>query len=239
MAGKKKPEGAPAYMALYTTLMIVLLGFFIVMNSLSQEREAGFHDGIGDIKNAFGLEGGIGLLQFRLFNFGDGFIPLARRMKKSGGRAGFRDSILAGRGGGGMIDEDTDARDAGEYIRISVPFRFQGDSDVLPSQMAEYFKVAGMGLAGFDDVEFVIRVFCGESTLEDRNRRLATRRAAAISRYLNRACMIPAAQMCAVGYSSMRYFRTDIAESKFHESDRDQMIFLYIYQGSGDQSEAG
>ena len=59
MGKKRKEELAPAYMGLYSSLMILLLAFFILLNSMATVQEAGFKAGIGKVQNAFGWKGGV------------------------------------------------------------------------------------------------------------------------------------------------------------------------------------
>ena len=59
----KKAQGAPAHVQLFSTMMILLLAFFIVLSSLiEKENDSGFENSIGDIQNAFGVLGGLGML---------------------------------------------------------------------------------------------------------------------------------------------------------------------------------
>ena len=58
------PKGAPAYMGQYASLMTILLAFFIVMLTLGQDRASKFRDGVGQIRNLIGLQGGTGVLEF-------------------------------------------------------------------------------------------------------------------------------------------------------------------------------
>lgn len=59
-----KPAGAPAYMGQFASLMTILLAFFIVMLTLGQNRVAQFKEGVGQIRNMIGLQGGSGVLDF-------------------------------------------------------------------------------------------------------------------------------------------------------------------------------
>jgi hypothetical protein len=83
--GKKKfiDTGAPAYMAQYTALMTLLLAFFILLNVLSESKESGFKDGIGQIRNAFGQVGGLGIFSYTFSGKGAAHPPAPPVLKNA------------------------------------------------------------------------------------------------------------------------------------------------------------
>lgn len=203
MSPKKKKDGAPAYMALFTTLMILLLAFFIVLSTMTTEQESGFRSGIGDVKDAFGTVGGLGLLSYDLFRISRSAVPVPRGEVEDSGEVGFHRSLVEGSGGGGNTEAKPEKEPMPEYLRVPIPFAFDPGSDVLPVDMANYLDVTGTGFAVFD-VQVTVRSAStefGQVSDED----LALRRALAIVRYLHRSCGVPFERMQAVGYGSSRY----------------------------------
>lgn len=224
MPRRTNPEGAPAYMQLFTTLMILLLAFFIILSTLTEQQDSGFRSGIGDVKDAFGTVGGLGLFSYDLFRIAPGAIPAPSGAAESTGEIGFHRSLVEGSGGGGNTEARPEKNPLPEYLRVPIPFTFEPGSDVLPVEMAHYLDVTGTGFAVFD-VELTVRSYCtegGRAPDED----LALRRALAVVRYLHRACGVPFERMQAVGYGSTRYLG---AEDDGETGARgDQEHFFYV-----------
>ena len=59
-----KEASAPSYFVQYAALWCLMLAFFVVLLSMGHQRTAEFKSGMGMIRDAFGLKGGMGILAF-------------------------------------------------------------------------------------------------------------------------------------------------------------------------------
>lgn len=232
MPKKKEEEGAPAYMAMFTTLMILLLAFFIVINSMSTTKSTPFNEGIGQVQDAFGISGGFGLMRFTTFRSmvkRDGGVETAKDPESI---VGTKKKHVEGLGGVGSTDLDYEPKPKNEYVRISVPYRFEKGSAVIPADLANYLEVAGMGFAMFN-TEFTIRTVTTEGSTSQVNRELSTKRAVAIMRYMHRACGINYEKMASAGYNNNRYF--EVADEEKNTDRNKQQTYFYIFRKIKDE----
>jgi hypothetical protein len=247
--GKKIVEvGAPAYMAQYTSLMTILLAFFILLNTMATEQESGFKAGIGDVKNAFGMEGGLGLFQFTFAGKGASYAP---NPEKSGDEyKGLHKNLAEREGGSGNTSVDTQDKKLPKYLRIKIPGEFSGKSSRLPAVTKTFLDQVGMGFALFD---YKINIVCysgrrswalvaqlpGESkseAIERMNRTVAFNRAVQIMRYLNRKNGVDYSRMEADACTYRRYLDRTGADDKDEKEEKDdnalskkQEAFFYIF----------
>ncbi len=233
MAKKKDEGGAPAYMALYTSLMIVMLAFFILLNTMANKQEAGFKAGIGDVKNAFGLKGGFGMFRFTYFNSKGTNQMIHDEHVDEDGEVGLHEDSTKGKGGGGNTDEDVDDAQLGRYIRVSIPHVFDYQSTMIPKEMADYLEVTGTGFALFD-YQISIRSYSGESGSPQIDTEIASKRASSIMRFLNQTCHIPLPRMEAVGYADMMFVGNTSDNPDGTASEKKQALYFYIYRESKD-----
>ncbi|OVE76283.1 hypothetical protein BVX97_01570 [bacterium E08(2017)] len=227
MGKARKPpeeEGAPAYMAQYTALMTILLAFFICMLTMGEEKASEFQSrGMGYIKDAFGLKGGLGLLNYwkaimRKF-------PETRYDEEKD-----KDRHLLGYQKGAFQAEQLDAegilkmemQDWGYSVRIKTPLTIGEKSVVLDKEARSFLdKVGGVfyNLPGY-----VITACCYESRNEDNeeNLRKASKSAATVTAYLEGKCGIPRERLNSIGYSSSRYLGDN------GNSNPDQGVVFFI-----------
>ncbi len=224
MARKVVDVGAPAYMGQYASLMIIMLAFFILLNALSQVKEGGFKSGIGEVKNAFGLAGGLGFFNYAFLGRGGGYAPNPNSDQI--GESGVDKSLLMGDGGSGDTDLDVKGRDKAKYLRIKLPFDFPKFSDKISPQMAEELKKIGIGFALFD-YKVLIRSYTKDYSDVERNKLLSLTRTAQIMRFLNKTAGVPYSKMECSGYSDERYFSADNKE-RTGESPS-QGTYFYVF----------
>lgn len=204
MAKKVIQRGAPPYMGQFTALMTILLAFFILMQALSTVQQAGFKAGIGDVKNAFGMVGGLGVFKFTFFGRGGAKIPNPETDKVDK-EEGIHENLVKSSGGTGNTDAEANESKLGKFFRLKIEGDFEKGKSNIPPEMAEYLSKAGMGFALFD-YKISIRCYTEEMGDDNQNRILATARAAQIMRYLNQRSGVPYSRMSCAGYTTPAYF---------------------------------
>ena len=226
MPKKKDEGGAPMYMALFTSLMTVLLAFFILLNTMAKQQEAGFKKGIGGVKNSFGLKGGFGLFQFTFFNSFKTSQPVDEEHESEEGEEGIHEDTTSGEGGAGNTDEELDKLNLGEYLRLTIPKRFELQSTSINNELAKYLEVTGTGFAFFPN-QIGIRCYAGDTGKPEIDRGIASKRAASIMRFLNATCHIPISRMYSVGYPFKKNLVRDLVSPE--DLNSKQLTYFYIY----------
>jgi outer membrane protein OmpA-like peptidoglycan-associated protein len=208
MAKDEEPDGVPAFYQLFATISMLLLGFFVILNSLRVQQEAGGRKGVGEIRNAFGLESGFGLFNFSVFD-----VPRKRRSfsteEGDKDKTGVHEKFLHGQGKAADVNEAPEEHPLGKYLVLQMPrkYPFEDGSTVIPEELADYLMKAGFALENeFPEHQVVVRSFCQEYEQQEKDRLLATQRAAAIVRYLNIVAHISYDRMRATGYATERFF---------------------------------
>jgi len=237
--GRKKfvDTGAPAYMAQFTALMTLLLAFFILLNVLADKKESGFKDGIGQIRNAFGQSGGLGVFSFTFAGKGAAHPPAPPTPKDAEIKeSGFEEDIVRGDGGQGSSDAETEKKTTPTYLRYRLPVSFPPETFKPDEEMVAKLDQIGLGLALFD-ARMDIKCFSIDTGNFRLDRNIATKRAANILAYFNAKYQIPFENMTSSGYGSKRYFEksleTEASEAEKAGADFDseskQGIYIYIF----------
>lgn len=201
---KKVLLGQPLYMAQYTSLMIILLAFFILLQTMSTTQEGGFQSGMGKVKNAFGNIGGMGLFSFVSSGSGGTDVPNPR---SSGDKSkqGIHENLVRGEGGMGNTSAEVNDASHGRYLQVEIPINFPKHRATLTGEAKttlDKFKV------GFILYDYKIIVKCYSNEFQDRykDNLLAMQRAANIIRYIHETARIPYSRLEALGNSSSRYY---------------------------------
>ncbi|RMD78217.1 MAG: hypothetical protein D6820_10340 [Lentisphaerae bacterium] len=214
------PDGAPAYMGLYAGLMTILFSFFILLNTLNKQQEAGFKSGMGKIRNAFGLKGGFGLLNYMQMVRGRSNVE-SEEEAKPGELAGTPKDITLGQGGSGNVDQDADKFKLNRYVQVRLNFDFpKGSSDLTP-ELRSFLEKIATTLQVFN---YAIAVKCVAADSGDpvRDLELANKRAFKIMLYLHHQGNIPVNRIQAVGLTSPVYLSSPahiIPLSKNHQAN--------------------
>jgi len=234
MKRKVVDVGAPAYMAQYAGLMVLLLAFFIVLVSLSQVQEGGFKSGIGDIKNAIGFAGGYGIFNFTFLGKTGGYAPNPK--DEESGELGFNKLLHQGEGGSGDTDLSVQKPDSFGFVRFRFPYEFPKGSEKLSPEMAAELKRLGIGFGLFDS-KVQIRCFSSEYGDSARDREIALSRASQIMKALLNA-EVPSSKVSCIGYSGDRYFevapelKPDDSSSFFQKPRKEspkQGAYFYVF----------
>jgi len=199
---KKKPEGAPAYMGQYASLMTILLAFFIIMLIPGQDRVAQFRVGVGLIRNMVGLTGGAGVMDF----WRTARRPAAPRVLKDeaedpealllGYEADSADSYSLG--GSGV--ESVSFLALRDTLQLHSPIRFEPGRIRATRESQPALDHAAALLYSFPEHRIVgiVRVHAPPGAA-DEERRLASRRAAWLTRHLVENGRIPAERIRSLG----------------------------------------
>ncbi len=204
MARNKKPEGgAPAYMAQFTALMTILLAFFICMLTLGQSRVAKYKNGVGHVRDAFGVSGGLGLMPYwkAIMRRYPEIKPEPDRKKRKliGYRCGTFHSETVG------LAEAIRARlrQTHRSVRIMTPIRFAAGSAALDDEARTYLGSLGQVVFAMTNCRLTISCYApgdAEETIS-----LSAMRAAAVTRYLVGACGLPPDALSGIGYADTKY----------------------------------
>ena len=234
MAKDVKPpeeQGAPAYMAQYTALMMLLLAFFIAMLAQCSFGPplAGMQKGLGGIRNALGIQAGWGILPFmsQVDKTVRQIFPRTDQVKEED-----RDRNLIAHPRQSML-RNAVIRDEwmsltpltrGKTLRVTTPIEFpEGQASLRASDM-EYIERVGGVLQSDPSLGLVIRVLVPDAREPDAAELLAAQRAAVVARYLRDVSGVPSARIRAVGYAFDRY----LGEVPAERTRSGQVVWFYI-----------
>lgn len=225
--GKKKDEGgAPAYMGLFTSLMTVLLAFFILLVSMADSQDAGFYHGVGSIENSLGITGGLGMMAFARAAGETGVLGVT---EESNARSQ-RQFHTEGEGGTNNTDlENTEETEPGKYIRIYIPIPFEkGTSNIAKgSKLDNYLKNISLSFFATKN-DIVVRVYSNDAGSPDENLKLAIKRSQTICNVLQKNG-IDFERTTAVGYTSDVYFEfEDTVAQQVRQTN--QAAYFYFYR---------
>ncbi len=224
MAKKKAEEGAPAYMALMAGLWIIMLAFFILLNTMATVQEAGFKAGIGKVKNAFGHMGGMGILN-NLFLGKGGAASIG---DSPTGEQGMDDKSMRGKGGGNNTDLRFENSKVGEYVRIKIPYSFPPGSATLTPEIEDYLDKAGGGFSLLE-LSLAVKNYSGDADSYEKRVDLSMERANNIKARLKSTFRYPEDMIKAEGYPDVRYLSSQETERK-ELADSRQATFFFIFQ---------
>jgi len=218
---KKVLDGQPLYMAQYTALMIILLAFFIVMQSLSTVKSSGFQKGMGEVKNAFGLSGGLGLFGYIMPSRGSSAAnPIG---SGTSDKYGLHENLSKGHGGLGNTDAETKKSEQGKYLQVKIPIVFEKDKAAITPAGRIVLDKIKIGLM-LGDYHIAIKCFAHDHRDPVQDNALALQRAANIMRYIYEQGQIPYSRMVALGNSSIRYYPSIKADAI-----PEQEVFFYLF----------
>lgn len=201
---RKEEEGAPAYMTQFTALMTILLAFFICMLTLGQQKTAQYKKGFGQIRNAFGVRGGQGLLDFwrklrdRNPNVDVGETGEDARLR------GFRRGDFSRTRFDRSRHVRTEIERRGSLVHIRTPVSFPEGACTLTAESRRFLDDAGGVLYGLPEYAVDVMHCCAPADGGD-GETLAARRSAAVVRYLRDHCGIADHRLRAIGYADGRY----------------------------------
>jgi chemotaxis protein MotB len=223
---KAEEDEAPGYMVLYSSLMSLLLAFFVTMLAMGQERTAQFKTGVGQIRDAFGLRGGFGVLPYwRSMSqwLASDYPKVTKEEDQDAKLIGYLKGVLWREGLDESFILDIEYDRMGATIIMRTPIKF-GVGNAFLERDSRWF-LNRMGGVFYNLPEALITVSClvetsGREAEDDRaDEYLAIERAVAVNRYLIDEVKISEERLQAVGYAHERYLR---------RLDEKEVVFFYI-----------
>ena len=227
--GKKPDEGgAPAYMGLFTSLMTVLLAFFILMVSMADSQDAGFYHGVGQVQNTLGVKGGLGVMNFARAAGDKGMLGVTEEEEDADASKQLLFNTEGDRGVGTVDIENIEEVDKGFYISVFIPHIFEKGSAriVHNSQLEDYLKKMSIGFLTVKE-DIMIRSYAEDGVSKTDNQILATKRANAIMKFLHTKG-IAYKRLSSIGYNFDRYF--DFSDVQKQIRLNGQASYFYIYK---------
>ncbi|MFH0878846.1 MAG: flagellar motor protein MotB [Lentisphaerota bacterium] len=204
-----KESSAPAYFVQYAALWCLMLAFFITLLTLGSQKSAKFKVGMGLLRDAFGLKGGLGLLPYwRKLTSGSGDNnPAVQKVKPedAGDVVSYFKGMLWKEGLSSVSILHTEADDRGISIYVEAPLQFATNSATLDRDTRGFLSRIGTLFYNLPNTVITVNCLVTNSASDNANLLLAAERVSAISRYLQEQCQIPRRQLDAVAYSHDRY----------------------------------
>jgi chemotaxis protein MotB len=207
-----KEDQAPAYMTMYASLWCIMLAFFVTLLSMGQQRTEEFKEGLGQIQNAFGREGGFGLLQFmrghRMTRPGANLDSRREDTADPQDRAeliGFFKNMLWREGLSSVAILDVKVDSGGANVILQTPIEFQADYANLSMEDRKFLNKIGAIFYNRSDLSIRVDCYTRPSEDDSNDMILALERASAVTRYLAGECRISENRLSSLGYGSTRF----------------------------------
>ena len=204
-----KESLAPAYFVQYAALWSLLLAFFITILTMGKTKNSEFKSGVGFIRDAFGMKGGLGMLPFwrkASSSQSDEASPIQTpESEEPGDLIGFVKGLLWKEGLSSISILRTEVDDRGVNVMLKTPIVFPPGSALLNQDTQKFLNQMGGIFYNLPKTVISINCLTMDSGSEERDLFLASERAAAVARYLKETCRIPGSRIDAVGYSHARY----------------------------------
>ncbi len=222
--GKKKEEDeeAPDYIAQYTSLMTILLAFFIIMLSMGSDKTADYQSGMGYIRNAFGSQGGFGLMPFwRGIWQRNPDIEVEESESEEDHLVGYEKGKLSldSLDAEGILKAEI--QDWGRYVSVTVPISFPENEAAITDGAKEYLKGLGQLFYSLDGYRVTVCAYVSTGDHEA-DQVLATKRSVLIMRYLRDEYNIDDHRIRSAGYAFPDYLDSGKAEG------REQMVTFVV-----------
>lgn len=211
---KPKESLAPSYFVQYSALWCILLGFFVMLLSLGNSQMGPGTEGVGEVRDAFGTNGGAGLLSFAknvIFGSNDGSSKSFRIRQSTSSRGSGMDGYIRGllkKQGLGDISNIVLLESEDEMkVQLKVPVAFYENDQLEKDSIIFLEKLSGV-LIDLREYNIEVMAVCAsdEADADHENcQRSAMLRAAVVARFLMEAASMSPDQVRAVGYSDTRF----------------------------------
>lgn len=199
MPEKKKPAGAPAYMAQYTALMTILLAFFILMLTMGHEKTAGFKEGVGQIKNLIEFTGGRGVLDFWRSMRKPGLPKKVKEADAPGAKLiGYEEDAIDQFSLDASSIQQIDFMDERKTLRLRSSIRFEPGQVRMARNTQYALDQAVATIYSLQDYRVVVCALA-DTGKPEADRLLAAQRAAWLVRHITTHAQIPRERIRALG----------------------------------------
>lgn len=204
---KPKEELAPSYFVQYSALWCILLGFFVMLLSLGSTQMGPGADGLGEVRDAFGTTGGLGLMPFAknaLFGRHDGGASSFRIRKSAPNQVLKIDGYIRGmlwKKGLSDISMITvvHSHDSSTVI-LQLPISFQANEH-LGRESVKLLEMLGEVFLSLRQYDMEVMAVCDDAPDPAACQRVALLRSAVVARFLTDSAKLVPERVHAVGFS--------------------------------------
>ncbi len=204
---------APAYFVQYAALWCLMLAFFVTLLSLGTQKSAQYKEGMGAIKNAFGIEGGFGLLPYSRGHNADessdsaidSFKSDIRRSDQKADLVGYFKNMLWKEGLSSVSILKIQVDELGARIALQTPIEFVPGRAVLDVDTRKFLNKIATIFYTRPDLQLSISTLVRDLPTTDENLMMAMERSGAVARYLQEVCRISPDRLDIMGYNDTRY----------------------------------
>lgn len=210
----KKPQEqlAPAYFVQYSSLWCIMLGFFVMLLSLGNTQKGPGVEGVGEVRDAFGTKGGMGLFAFAknvIFGRNDGNSGSFRiRQNTDGGGVEGDNNYVLGllrkQGFSDLSNLVMVETEFGTKLVMKLPVEFQGN-DQIGRESVRLIEQLAEVLVNLREYDFEVMSVCDTGEDWAARQRTALRQSAVVARLLADTTALPVGRIKAVGYSDPRF----------------------------------
>ncbi len=207
---KPKEELAPSYFVQYSSLWCILLGFFVMLLSLGSTQMGPGADGLGEVRDAFGSTGGLGLMPFAknaLFGRNDGGASSFRIRKSAPNQVaevnGYIRGMLWKKGLSdiSMISVVHSHNSSTVILQIPITFR---DNEHLDRESVKLLEMLGEVFLSLRQYDIEVMAVCDDAPDPVSCLREALLHAAVVARFLTDVAALFPERVQAVGFSDTR-----------------------------------
>ncbi|MBN2703549.1 MAG: hypothetical protein JXR23_04985 [Pontiellaceae bacterium] len=210
---KPKENLAPAYFVQYSSLWCIMLGFFVMLLSFGNTQMGPGTEGVGEVRDAFGTNGGAGLLNFAknvIFGRNEGSSKSFRIRQSTSSRAsgidGYIRGLLKKQGLGDISNTVLLESEDGMRVILKVPVSFYENDRLEKDSIRFLERLAGIFI-DLREYNIEVMALCSsdEAAADDEAyQRRGMLRAAVVARFLIDAAAMSSDRVSAVGYSDKR-----------------------------------
>jgi len=204
---KPKEDLAPAYFVQFAALWCILLGFFVMLLSLGSTQMGPGSDGMGEVRDAFGSTGGLGLLPYAknaIFGRNDGGASSLRIRKSSPDQArevgGDIRGMLWKKGISEISMISALKSENFSTVILRIPVSFHGNEQ-LDRKSVKLLEMLGEVFLNLHQYDIEVMAVCDDVPDPEACRRSAMLRAAVVARFLTEISTLSPEHVVAVGYS--------------------------------------
>lgn len=204
---KPKEELAPAYFVQYSSLWCILLGFFVMLLSLGSTQVGPGADGLGEVRDAFGSTGGLGLMSYAknaLFGRNDGGASSFRIRESAPNQVSQVDGYIRGMlWKKGLSDISMISvmhfRNSSTVI-LGIPVTFRGNEQ-LDAESVNLLEMLGEVFLSLRQYDVEVMAVCDDGPDPASCQRVALLRSAVVARFLTETAKLLPDRVVAVGFS--------------------------------------